>query len=142
VTLSDEIELLEHYLKLEQLRVSFHFEIACKDEVDPEMEEVPGLLLQPFVENAVIHGITPKGKGQIDITFGKNQGVLKCEIADDGVGIKAQNGNGNGLAMKMSQKRLELLNRDMEDKMSLQMVDRTITESSPGTKVILSIPVE
>ncbi|MCT4644727.1 MAG: histidine kinase [Carboxylicivirga sp.] len=143
VTLSDEIELLEHYLKLEQLRVSFHFEIACKDEVDPEMEEVPGMLLQPFVENAVIHGITPKGKGQIDITFGKNQGVLKCEIADDGVGIKAsQNGNGNGLAMKMSQKRLELLNRDMEDKMSLQMVDRTITESSPGTKVILSIPVE
>ena len=61
--MAHELELIETYLQLEQLRVDFKYKISVAENIDPEVEELPGMLIQPFIENAVIHGITPKGKG-------------------------------------------------------------------------------
>lgn len=142
VSLSDELELLKHYLELEQLRVDFQFTISLSENIDPETEEIPGMLVQPFVENAVIHGITPKGKGNISVEFSKKDEILVCEIIDDGVGINTKEvGNGNGVAMKLSEKRLNLLNSQLLEKLRLTVENRMDKEKIGGTKITLLIPV-
>lgn len=142
VSLADELELLKNYLELEQLRVDFKFDISTSENIDPETEEIPGMLVQPFVENAVIHGITPKGKGNIEIRFSKQENVLVCEIIDDGVGIDTTGvGNGNGMAMKLSEKRLNLLNSQLQTKLRLRVENRLMNEKTEGTKITLLIPV-
>jgi two-component sensor histidine kinase len=142
VSLSDELELLKNYLELEQLRVDFQFEISVNENIDPETEEIPGMLVQPFVENAVIHGITPKGKGNISVGFSKTQDTLVCKIIDDGVGINTKGeGNGNGVAMKLAEKRLNLLNSQLQTKLRLTVENRMDTEQTEGTTITLLIPV-
>lgn len=142
ISLSEEIELLKHYLELEQLRVNFQFNINLSENIEPETEEIPGMLIQPFVENAVIHGITPKGEGNIKVDFSKSENTLICKIVDDGVGIDtSEAGNGNGVAMKLSEKRLNLLNSQLRTKLSLKVENRMETEKTGGTKITLLIPV-
>jgi ligand-binding sensor domain-containing protein len=87
--LEQEIELLEKYLSTEQMRIGprmqFSFEVA--PDVDPFEEQIPTMILQPFVENAIWHGISPKnGPGRIAIRFRIEANELICEVADDGVG--------------------------------------------------------
>ncbi len=143
ITLAHELDLLKHYLELEQLRVNFQFNISLADNIDPETEEIPGMLIQPFVENAVIHGITPIGKGEVNIDFTKNKGVLQCEITDDGIGINySKKTNGNGLAMKLSEDRLNLLNSQLNTQLRLKVENRSEIEQTKGTKITLTIPVE
>ncbi len=143
VSLSDELELIRLYLELEQLRVDFQFKVEVGESVNPETEEIPGMLLQPFVENAVIHGITPKGEGSIEIEISKAESNLVCSISDDGVGIDpTKTGNGNGLAMKFAEKRVNLLSEQLKTRMKLQVVNRSVSEGKSGTKVTLIIPVE
>ena len=142
VSLSDEIELLKHYLELEQLRIDFKFTISLSDNIDPETEEIPGMLVQPFVENAVIHGITPKGKGNVWVRFSKDEDTLVCEIIDDGVGINTSAaGNGSGVAMKLAAKRLDLLNSQLQSPLRLTVENRMEKEKTEGTKITLLIPV-
>ncbi len=141
VNLADELELLKNYLELEQLRVDFQYTISLSENIDPENEEIPGMLVQPFVENAVIHGITPKGHGMINVHFTKESGVLTCIVEDDGVGIDvSENGNGQGLAMKLSEKRLNLLNSQSNEKLHLKVENRNGNMNN-GTKITLMIPV-
>jgi len=143
VSLADELELIRLYLELEQLRVDFQFKVEVGESVNPETEEIPGMLLQPFVENAVIHGITPKGEGSIEIEISKAESNLVCSISDDGVGIDpTKTGNGNGLAMKFAEKRVNLLSEQLKTRMKLQVVNRSVSERKSGTKVTLIIPVE
>lgn len=141
VSMSHELELIETYLKLEQLRVDFTFTISVAENIDPEVEELPGMLIQPFVENAVIHGITPKGEGNIDVTFAKKDDTLICEIIDNGVGFDTEKiANGNGIAIKLSEKRLDLLNSQLQDKLKLVVENRQKTVKTSGTKITLYIP--
>lgn len=143
VSLSDELELIRLYLELEQLRVDFQFKVEVEESVNPETEEIPGMLLQPFVENAVIHGITPKGEGSIKVEISKSDTNLICSIIDDGVGIDpAKTGNGNGLAMKFAEKRVNLLSEQLKTRMKLEVENRSVSEGKSGTKVTLIIPVE
>ncbi|TKG95726.1 hypothetical protein EYV94_05380 [Puteibacter caeruleilacunae] len=143
VTLADELELIQHYLELEQLRVDFQFSISCSDDIDPETEEIPGMLIQPLVENAVVHGLTPKGSGNVDVKFHKEHTNIICEIIDDGVGIGASNnGNGNGMAFKLSQKRLDLLNSHSQANLQLKATNRIEAEQTTGTRVTINIPTE
>lgn len=142
VSLSDELELLKHYLELEQLRVDFIFTISLSEDIDPETEEIPGMLVQPFVENAVIHGITPKGKGSVCVRFSKDGDILICEIIDDGVGIDSSlSRNGDGMAMKLAAKRLDLLNTQLQTQLRLTVENRMEKEYVEGTKITLLIPV-
>lgn len=143
VSLADELELIRLYLELEKLRIDFRYNIKLVDTVNPETEEIPGMLLQPFVENAVIHGITPKGEGNIEVEISKSGLNLVCTIIDDGVGIDpAKTGNGNGLAMKFAEKRVNLLSEQLKTRMKLEVENRNVSEGKSGTKVTLVIPVE
>ena len=109
VPLSEELETLELYLQLEGLRLnhSLDYMINLSQEVEPELMRVPPLIFQPFVENAIWHGIAPKrgaGKIEISINYNERTDALECVIEDDGVGLglpsdKESNHRSRGVAI-------------------------------------------
>lgn len=147
-TLDLEIELLTLYLDLFKIRYkdNFNFNIKVADEINIEELSVPSMLLQPFVENAVIHGLAPKkGKGYINITFEKSGNMLRCIIEDDGIGRHAasqinKNIEHNSKAIVLIQNRLQILSQSSGEKCSLSIEDKVDEGAPSGTKVTITIP--
>ena len=151
VSLHDEIETLDLYLKLEKIRFEedFEFTIQCDASIDKEQTNIPSFLLQPFVENAIKHGLLHQtGRKILSVSFTKiSQHSIQCEIQDNGIGRVAnaklnEKRKHQSFATKASQNRLELLNQSAEDKIELQIIDLYGDQKqSLGTKVILTIPI-
>jgi two-component sensor histidine kinase len=135
--LSDEIEQLELYLQLEQLRVPFDYRIEIDSTIQPNYEEIPGMLIQPIVENAVKHGIGANQGGTITIRFSKVDQVLLAEITDDGAGFVSSSQPMNGFGLKATEERLRLINEDFKTNIGIRMERNDPT----GAKVVISIPV-
>ncbi len=93
LSLEDEEEVLRGYLQVEQLRLgeNLSWEIAMAPEIDPFETQIPSMILQPLVENAIWHGIAPKNApGHIEIRMTMEEPhTLVCTITDNGVGRKA-----------------------------------------------------
>lgn len=151
ISLRDEIETLELYLKLEQIRFEedFKFTIVYDKKLPIDTIEIPSFLFQPFVENAIKHGLLhKKGTKTIAIEFIKiNEDVLECHIQDNGIGRKEserinKNRKHKSFATEASQNRLNLLNQNIQAKIGLLIEDLYDSENNPlGTKVIITIPL-
>jgi LytS/YehU family sensor histidine kinase len=137
VSLSDEIEQIDLYLQLEQMRMPFEYRIKIDDTIQPENEEIPGMLLQPVVENAVKHGVNGKQGRTITLNFSKEAHVLLAEITDDGEGFDSQSLSMNGFGLKATEERLRLINEDFKANIGIRMENN----HPKGAKVIISIPV-
>ncbi len=111
VPLQTELKILDTYLKLEQLRFHFQYEIIIDEKIDKNSVEIPALLLQPLIENAVKHGIsTLHDNGTIKINFFSDHQNLQIIIWDNGIGF-TKNTTGNGLGLKLTKDRIALLNQ-------------------------------
>ena len=112
-SLSAELKLNEEYLIMEQLRFGFDFKINNQLHIHPDNIEIPVMLLQPFVENAVKHGVSERlGHGEIIINVLNNGDDLIIEIRDNGIGINiVTNSPAVGYGIKLSKKRMTLLNQ-------------------------------
>lgn len=142
--LSDEIEQLRLYLQLEQMRTPFEFTISIDTSVNADNEEIPGMLLQPIVENAVIHGIIPQGGGKIEIKFHQKNSILYCEITDNGPGpedIKLKTSSPKHFGVRATEERLQLLNKKYYSQIGIVLKNRLETEGINGCQVIISIPI-
>ena len=150
-TIGKEVKTLEHYLELQALRFDEKFEF--KIEVDPEIEResmtIPPMLTQPFIENAIEHGIiNVEDKGKIIIRYILDENIILIEVEDDGIGInKAAQLQRPGqkdhisLATKISKERLENLNKLEKGKIKMEIIDlSSIDVSLHGTKVTFKIP--
>jgi uncharacterized membrane-anchored protein YhcB (DUF1043 family) len=135
ISLSQEKTLLDDYLQMEQLRFGFKYEINCSENLDLDNIEIPSMLLQPFVENAVKHGISQKASdGKIMITFIKQANDLVLTVTDNGNGFDTEKKN-NGLGLLLSNNRIELLNSIYkENRFTLD-----IQSSVKGTKISLAL---
>lgn len=122
VTIGEDLETLNLYLQLEQLRTRNKFDFSITVDTDITQDEVliPPLLLQPFVENSIWHGIIPSNKnGRIEVHLTKNGDFLECRVTDDGRGISkkphfVQEESSNerkSMGMKLTGERLKLLER-------------------------------
>jgi len=142
VLLEEELQLIRSYLDLEKLRTPFKYEIYLDPSINIAEEEIPAMLIQPFVENAVIHGIAPQKGGVIKISFTKKSSKIICEISDDGIGISRRKTQrkGNGKAIKMVKERLKIINSRFEDSLTLEIIDRK-EMNEKGTLVRIKIPV-
>jgi two-component system LytT family sensor kinase len=110
ISLTSEKTLLDDYLQMEQLRFGFHYQISASPDLDVENIEIPAMLLQPFVENAVKHGIAEKGNdGKIEIDFIKRSTDLILSIKDNGDGFDVTK-NYEGLGLALTKNRISLLN--------------------------------
>lgn len=151
IDLQQEIELLEHYLELEKLRFGddFTFKIIIDSNVEPAFIQIPPLIIQPFIENAIKHGLLhKKGIKTLHIHFEYHE-WLKCTITDNGVGRirseEIQNRNivqKSSFATKATEKRIALLNKYSDKKFNLQIIDLYQDQIPSGTKVIIDFPID
>ena len=151
--LADEKELLELYLNLEKLRFEEKFEYSVNTSAVRSHSEVllPSMLVQPFVENAVNHGILHLEKdGKVNVQFKEEEALLICTVEDNGVGRakakelrKNRNKSHKSRGMQLVKERLEALKHLGNEKaIKIQTLDLTDQNGEPrGTKVIIQIPL-
>ncbi len=146
ISLAKEIEALTDYLELEKLRFQnkFNFFIEFSDDIDPEDFDIPPMLIQPFVENAIIHGLkqVPEN-GKIHIHFYLlPHDILVIQVTDNGVGINStlKKESHTSFAMDITRERLERMNKKRKTEIRLKVTDLN-HEGSQGTKVEISIPL-
>lgn len=110
ISLAEEKILLEDYLQMEQFRFGFNYELVIDESLNLDNIEIPAMLLQPFVENAVKHGISEMGtKGEIVISFVATHQNLVLKVKDNGSGFDSSQNYG-GLGLQLSKNRISLLN--------------------------------
>ena len=153
VMLSHELEALKLYIEMESLRFDkkFQYRIQVGQNVQADCIEVPPLIIQPYVENAIWHGLLHKnGPGCLLITINMpEENMLECIIEDDGVGrdkareLKSKSATTRkSLGLKLTENRLNLLNKYAELNASIDIIDLVKTNNeAAGTKVILKIPI-
>lgn len=152
VCLENELEALRLYVDMEVSRFERHFEyqITCDPDLEIEHIEVPPLVIQPYVENAIWHGLMHKGdKGHLLIELHQEKNMLHCLITDDGVGrkraaeLKSKSASKNkSLGMQITAHRLELINALNEKATTVEVNDLVDALGEPcGTSVLLKIPV-
>ncbi|NRR91098.1 histidine kinase [Winogradskyella undariae] len=152
ISLNEEVKTLRLYLELEKDRFDddFKFEIHVDQSLNLETTFVPSLFIQPYVENALKHGLLHKKdnkKLMLNFIKNANQNHLICEIIDNGIGreasakIKNQRvGNHKSFATSANQKRIDLLNRSQDKKVELQVEDvYNKQQEVSGTKVTIII---
>ena len=151
IPLDQEIELLKIYVQLSQIR--YPGKIQLELEIDPELHPdellIPSMLIQPFVENAVIHGVVPKRKpGNIWIRFVKQGRILVATVRDDGIGRKASNPHKfrdvhKPLATQITIDRLRLLDTAEEIHQPIVINDLMDEQDHAlGTEVLIYIPYQ
>ncbi len=144
VSLAEELEMAGQYLNLEKLRFEFDYSIVVEDGIDPFNTPVPSLVLQPFLENAVIHGLQNKtGTRNLNIEVRKIETGIQINIEDNGIGrvaaaeiAKTKNGKG----VKLIKDRLKVLQEKQGEKYRLRIID--LTGDKTGTRVEIFIPEE
>ena len=141
ISLSDELELVEQYLQIEQLRMAIDYQLEVANDICTDEVEIPGMLLQPIVENAVIHGLFPQHGGKIDIHLWTENNSLWCEIVDNGVGIKKSSDNKSKFGLYSIEERLTLLNHSKASQLKLSVVNRSDEEQASGCRVKIMIPL-
>lgn len=151
IELAEEADTLKLYLELEQLRFGsdFTFDIEIDSSVDPHNTHIPSMIIQPFVENAIKHGLLhKKGKKVLSIAFKTENGVLNCYITDNGIGrdrsaeIKKRSPQHHrSFATRATEKRLLLINDNREKKIILTITDLQENGMASGTSVLLQIPL-
>lgn len=154
ISLEKEIEILDSYLQLEQLRFgkTFTYHINMTDEIDPAEIRIPPMIMQPFVENAIWHGLMPRQEDRnLDIHFDLyTDDILLATIRDNGIGrdasakLKQNNGHGQNSheskGMSMVEQRLQLLQQQYDKPFDATIADITdVNGVVMGTQVTLKI---
>lgn len=149
ITLHDEIETCRLYTQLESMRfgskLSYHFTID--ESIDLKSVMVPALILQPFIENAIWHGIMPKeGGGVINVSVSKEADKLYCTVEDNGVGrewsrrnkITDESSTHQSKGVSLTKSRLDLSNSLNQRNATVEIIDKaTSNGEAEGTRVIL-----
>ena len=152
VPLEDELKCLQLYMDLESLRfeIPFQYEINCNG-TDISSVMIPTLLIQPFVENAIWHGLQGKneGAGKIDINMSVKDDTLYCTVCDNGIGrsatiVKEKTETGKkSLGINLTEHRLQLIDPFQKEKTGIEIHDlRNDAGNNTGTCVDIKIPVK
>ena len=151
INLEEETDRLKNYLDLERLRMEnkFDYKIEIDEGFDPEDMRIPAMIIQPFVENSIWHGVALlEEQGMITIAFRmQDEKSLSVIVEDNGVGMKraqayhAKDETHLKLGMEMTHKRLELLGRKYSVKTRVEFSEAFPGSPNPGTRVNMLVPV-
>lgn len=150
ITVEEEYETLKNYILLEKMRFKniFEFEIECDFHALPLSPCIPPMLIQPYVENAILHGLAKRASGgKLLLRFYREDGFLKVVIEDNGIGYsesknKKRDLNHKSYGTQITEERLKSLQR--KNKETFNVLIGNLDESNseyPGTRVVLSIPI-
>lgn len=151
ISLREEVELLGHYLKIEALRTSkpFEFSILIDEGIDPDEYHVPGMLIQPFLENAIWHGLMNKeGHRTLQIHWRRQkEEVLLCEILDNGIGrdaaLRKRDQGHISKGMSLCMERVDLYKALFNTTFNIHVFDLYDEDGVPqGTKVNIAFEID
>jgi two-component sensor histidine kinase len=151
VSLTEEIDALTLYLEIEQVRFEndFTFSITKQENLNTDVARIPSMIIQPYVENAIKHGLLhKKGQKELKIDFSISNAVLMVKVSDNGIGRlrsgelnRIRNTRHESFATQANSKRLNILNRGRE-KVGVEYIDKKDElGNSLGTEVVLRIPL-
>ncbi|MEM6320256.1 MAG: histidine kinase, partial [Bacteroidota bacterium] len=150
ITLEEEMAAIRQYCSLEALRTPFDYDIQIDENIDAFNTYLPSMLLQPIVENAILHGLMPKkGAKNLWINIEPHPDGLACTVTDNGIGVEQSKkqqqrhkAHQKSFGMALIRQRLQLLQPDSSNQL-LSIRDRsTIHPTETGTIVQLIIPTE
>jgi hypothetical protein len=147
ITIQEEIDILTMYMDLEKMRFEeqFDYKIEVSNEIDKDYDEIPSMLLQPYVENAIWHGLmSKKGKGLIKIEIRGEGEYICCSVEDNGIGRKAaavikakRNIKQKSVGMSITKERLDLIS---DNDINVETIDLyNDNEEAVGTKMLIRI---
>ncbi len=147
IPLADELAMLHNYLALENHRFGqqIHWTFTIAPDVDEDELRVPSMILQPFAENAILHGLAPKGGGHIAVEISIHEHALQCIIRDDGVGRGSKEpsvGKHSSVGMRLIEERLDAfgaLNAQMATFIIVDLKD--VGGNASGTEVVIRLPL-
>jgi LytS/YehU family sensor histidine kinase len=152
VLLENELQAISLYMDMELIRFDhkFTYEITVDSSVNPAELELPPMILQPYIENAIWHGLLHQNIfGKITILIAKEKEFLRCVIEDNGIGrvrsrsLKVKSKSKKSLGMQITSERLSLLTENNSSRSSVEIVDLyTKGGDAAGTRVIIKIPVK
>jgi tetratricopeptide (TPR) repeat protein len=154
ISLADELETIKLYMNIENIRFSndIDFKIKISDTIDPHNVKIPSLILQPFLENAIWHGLSSKTKDKkiiINIREATDDNYMYISITDNGIGRMASEEIKQNKVLKrksvgidITKERLSNFSKDYLNSFNLQILDLYKEDGTPdGTKVLLHIPI-
>jgi tetratricopeptide (TPR) repeat protein len=152
VSIRDELDALELYLEVETIRFKekFTYAIDVDEEIDPLFYKIPTMLIQPYVENAIVHGLVNKEeKGFLKVSLSLMKDHISCIVEDNGIGRKAameikksKEDNHHSLGTKITESRLQLVNDLYGTTMKIHYTDLTDASGmASGTRVEIQIPI-
>ena len=152
IPLEQEISTIENYLELQKIRFpeKFDYTLEVDKRLDPASVQIPPMLAQPFIENAIEHGIKHKNsKGKINVRFKLQNGMMELEVEDDGVGrqraqeiLREQDQGHKSMATTITLERIRILNKKLRRKILMEIIDlKNNRKEATGTKVRFEIPL-
>ncbi len=150
VTLEKEKEILMNYMDIQKTRfeTDFAYQFEVDENIDQEVMAIPPMLAQPFIENAIEHGLIPlKDKGIIIVRYVLQNGLIRLEVEDNGVGRKKSAAihhkspyKKQSLATSLTFERIKYLQKSENKRTRFEIIDLEDSGSSTGTKVVFEIP--
>lgn len=151
ITLENEIDILDKYIEIESLRFdhAFSYEIIIDEKLHKRNVRIPHMLVQPFVENAIWHGLLKQeSRKDLKITFGYiSEESLSCTIDDNGAGRTAKKTEQTllkkkSLGIHFTSQRLELMRKEWGGNFGVEITDKVTESGTPaGTRVLITIPI-
>lgn len=150
INLDKEIETISLYMELQQLRFTnrFSFEVIVDPAIDKEITFVPPMMVQPFLENALEHGLKNKsdGAGKIQVEYSLNKNSLQYEVRDNGVGLAAaalqhKLHKGESLSITICKERLQLIEKQSNTRIKFSIEEIVEDGKVLGTRVLFSVPL-
>lgn len=155
ITLDQEVEFLENYLEI-NCKLRFNHQFKYRIVIDPNLESefifIPNMIIQPYVENAIEHGLRSKINGELIVIFNIcSENTLKCIIDDNGIGrenVKLMQDNSDykqnhkSMGTQITEQRLNLLRQLNRNEIDIKTIDKKDENNQPiGTRVELIIPI-
>ncbi len=152
ISLAEELEIMRLYVSIENIRFQddINFDIIVPPELNTDTVQLPSMILQPFIENAIWHGLpSKKGKKWIRLSFASDEDCLHISIEDNGIGRKRANElkqqkvhRNKSVGINLIKERLKNFSRDNSKAYSLKILDQYDDKGDPaGTKIVLEVPL-
>lgn len=146
ISLKEELEVIGQYCELEALRFKFSYELEIDQQLDTHAISIPPLLLQPYVENAVLHGIAPlRERGKLRVNISEQNRQLWICIRDNGQGLQASGHGprqGNGIGLALNAERLRLVYGDAAQVNIYSPSPTNGKDLGTGTEVQIAMPID
>lgn len=148
ISIQEDYDTIKDFLELQQLvnNNSFTYEIHVDDTLDCDNMCIPPMFTQPFVENAIIHGVSNVSHGKIIVRYKLVNTTIIVEIIDNGKGIASHKNNANSLHKSMgtsiTKQRMDNLLKMERYPIELEVISENLTNEMQGTKIVLTFPVK